>query len=116
MLPPAEPNEKFFRLLLAVLDDLRAGQGVWRAVTYFSLWALRLSGWMPDLENVHRLKVESRAIATEMLRLPVAQLSGTDWTATPAAELRRFLVRQIESHTERRLVTARMLEEGLAAG
>ena len=55
MLPAAEPNEKFFRLLLAVLESLRpagaaedAGR-VWRAVTYFSLWAVRLSGWLPEL-------------------------------------------------------------------
>src|SRR5450755_2006206 len=50
LLPSAEPNEKFFRLLLAVLDWLQpavAGRledvgrttgKVWRAVTYFSLW------------------------------------------------------------------------------
>ena len=51
MLPAAEPNEKFFRLLLAVLDYLRtaAGNGAWRAVAYFSLWAVRLSGWLPEL-------------------------------------------------------------------
>ncbi len=54
LLPSAEPSEKFFRLLLAVLDSLRrrrnrrAGR-VWRAVTYFSLWAVRLSGWLPEL-------------------------------------------------------------------
>jgi DNA repair protein RecO (recombination protein O) len=23
---------------------------VWRAVTYFSLWAVRLSGWLPELQ------------------------------------------------------------------
>jgi DNA repair protein RecO (recombination protein O) len=56
LLPSAEPSEKFFRLLLAVLDYLRPAVGgppdtgrVWRAVTYFSLWAVRLSGWLPDL-------------------------------------------------------------------
>src|SRR5439155_25806631 len=53
LLPSAEPNEKYFRLLLAVLDSLQpagadAGR-VWRAVTYFSLWAVRLSGWLPEL-------------------------------------------------------------------
>ncbi|HEY1242749.1 MAG TPA: DNA repair protein RecO [Bryobacteraceae bacterium] len=55
MLPAAEPNDKFFRLLLTVLESLRpagavedAGR-VWRAVTYFSLWAVRLSGWLPEL-------------------------------------------------------------------
>ena len=55
MLPAAETNEKFFRLLLAVLEYLRPAGGtedagrVWRAVTYFSLWAVRLSGWLPEL-------------------------------------------------------------------
>jgi len=49
MMPSAEPNEKFFRLLLAVLQDIRTPGGPWRAVTYFSLWAVRLSGWLPEL-------------------------------------------------------------------
>ena len=52
MLPPAEPNERYFRLLLAVLEYLRAeqGNGVWRAATYFALWAVRLSGFLPELK------------------------------------------------------------------
>jgi DNA repair protein RecO (recombination protein O) len=52
LLPAAEPNEKFFRLLLAMLEHLRqgGGQGVWRAVLYYSLWAVRLSGWLPELQ------------------------------------------------------------------
>ena len=49
LLPAAEPSEKFFRLLLAVLGELPAAGGVWRAVTYFSLWAVRLSGMLPEL-------------------------------------------------------------------
>ncbi len=46
LLPANEPNEKFFRLLAAVLEHLRSGQpgGVWKAATYFSLWAVRLAG------------------------------------------------------------------------
>jgi DNA repair protein RecO (recombination protein O) len=144
LLPDAEPNEKFFRLLAAVLEYLRtAGEaGVWRAVTYFSLWAARLSGWLPELDvclgcgstletpgaayyirgnagllcpNCKRgssweLSVESRTIAAEMLRRPVAQLAHADWRQSTAADLRRFLVQQMESHLERRLVTAPMLE------
>ena len=157
MLPAAEPNEKFFRLLLAVLDDLRpAGSAddagrVWRAVTYFSLWAVRLSGWLPDLQvclgcgsvlddtesderaffgrgragllcahcrrmpgvgSTWELSAESRSIASEMLRKPVAGLSG-GWDQTTAADLRRFLVQQIEEHVERRLVTAPIMEEAV---
>jgi DNA repair protein RecO (recombination protein O) len=158
MLPAAEPNEKFFRLLLAVLDYLRpAGAaenagGVWRAVTYFSLWAVRLSGWLPELHvclgcgsvldetaadglaeraffgrgragllcghcrrmpgggNTWELSPDSRRIAAEMLRKPVAELSTTAWSQTTAADLRRFLVQQIEEHVERRLITAPMFD------
>ena len=153
MLPFAEPSEKFFRLLLAVLDYLPPANGTagrpWRAVTYFSLWAVRLSGWLPELNvclscgavledgNVHEraffsrgrpglicghcrdtagggnweLSAESRSIAAEMLRTPVAQLSRAQWDQGTAADLRRFLVQQIESHVERRLITAPLFEE-----
>ena len=46
-----EPNERYFRLLLTVLEHLRsrAPGSVWRAVTYFSLWAVRLAGILPEL-------------------------------------------------------------------
>ena len=153
MLPAAEPSERFFRLLLAVLDELRmavAGEPgrVWRAVTYFSLWAVRLSGWLPELHvclscgtvldepdaraffgggragllcghcrrlpgvgSTWELSTPSRGIAAEMLRKPVSQLSSREWTQGTAADLRRFLVQQIEEHVERRLVTVRVLEE-----
>ena len=51
LLPPAESNEKFFRLLSSVLAYLQdhGVAGVWRVVTYFSLWAVRLAGFLPDL-------------------------------------------------------------------
>ncbi len=109
ILAAAEQNERFFRLLLAVLEHLRAhGAGaVWPAVTYFSLWAVRLSGFLPEL-TVTR---ESAAIAQEMSRLPLGQLPPRSWSRETAADLRRFLARQIEEHIERRLVTAPMLEE-----
>jgi DNA repair protein RecO (recombination protein O) len=157
LLPSAEPGEKFFRLLVAVLESLRPAGGqdsgqagrVWRAVTYFSLWAVRLSGWLPELhvclgcgsllddpESPQRaffsrdrpglicghcrrtsgagisweLSPESREIAGQILRRPVAQLGETTWTQSTAADLRRFLVQQMESHAERRLITLPMLE------
>ena len=64
--------------------------------------------------NSWELSGPSRAIAAEMLRRPVAQLSQTDWEQRTAADLRRFLVQQIESHLERRLITAPMMEENLS--
>jgi DNA repair protein RecO (recombination protein O) len=153
LLPSAEPGERFFRLLLAVLDSLRGGEPgsrAWRGVTYFSLWAVRLSGWLPELNvclscgtvlddpasperaffsrtrtglvcghcraalsigNTWELSAASRALAVEMIRTPIAQLSQTHWTQDTATDLRRFLIQQIESHAERRLVTAKLLME-----
>jgi DNA repair protein RecO (recombination protein O) len=171
LLPPSDPNEKFFRLLLAVLNFVQPGNGqsdagtaapaagergnvarMWIAVTYFSLWAVKLSGWLPELHvclscgsllddseaperayfsrgraglvcndcrralamgSSWELTAESRSIAAEMLHTPVTQLSKTDWDQRTAADLRRFLVQQLESHIERRLVTAPMLEEAV---
>jgi DNA repair protein RecO (recombination protein O) len=142
LLPAAEPGDRFFRLLLAVLNDLRPPQ-VWRAVTYFSLWAVRLSGWLPEMHvclgcgsvleepdrsyfsrgiaglvcgacrrgNTWELSPESRAIAVEMLGTPVAKLRDRNWVQATAADLRRFLVQQMEEHADRKLVTVRLLEE-----
>ena len=159
LLPSGEASEKFFRLLVAVLESLRPAKAdsgealgearVWRAVTYFSLWAVRLSGWLPELHvclscgsmlddpesperaffsrgqaglicghcrrllgagNTWELSRESREIVTRILRLPVTQLDGQSWSQATGADLRRFLVQQMESHAERRLITVPVLE------
>jgi DNA repair protein RecO (recombination protein O) len=112
LLPPAEPSERFFRLVLAVLDYLRTveSQGLWQAVSYFLLWAVKLSGFLPEL----MVSAGSREIAEEMLYTPVAQLAPRVWTRETAADLRRLLVRGIEEHIERRLITLPLLES--AAG
>ena len=108
LLPAAEPNERFFRLLVAALEFLRCrqSQGVWPAVTYFSFWAVRLSGFLPEL----KVSPASRAIAEEMLHHRIDQLSTGTWAKETAADLRRFLIRTIEEQIERRLVTAPILE------
>ena len=51
MLPAAEPSERYFRLLGAVLEHLRSGApgAAWRAVTYFSVWTVKLAGILPEL-------------------------------------------------------------------
>ena len=108
LLPPAEPGERHFRLLLAVLEHLRrsGSEGVWPAVTYFSLWAVRLSGILPEV----RVAQEERLIAEEMLRKPIGDLAEREWSKQTARGLRRFLVRQIEQHIERKLQTVEYLE------
>jgi DNA repair protein RecO (recombination protein O) len=106
LLPPAEVNERHFRLLIAVLEHMRAGGSIWPDVTYFSLWAVRLAGLLPDL----RLSAESREISQEMLVTPVAQLVPREWSRNSASDLRRLLLAIIEDHVERRILSAKMLE------
>jgi DNA repair protein RecO (recombination protein O) len=106
LLPSQEPNEKFFRLLVSVLEQLRSRQGVWLPITYFSLWAVRLSGFLEEM----RIEDESLAIAKEMLTKPVSQLDPRLWTKQTAQDLRRALIHSVEIHIERRLLTARVLE------
>ena len=106
LLPPAEVNERHFRLLIAILEYLREGGGVWPAVTYFSLWAVRLAGLLGDM----RLSPESREIAEEMLVTPIAALSNREWKKETASDLRRALLRVIEEHIERRILSSSMLE------
>jgi DNA repair protein RecO (recombination protein O) len=153
LLPPAEPNDRFFRLLIAVLEHMRAGDSVgpgsvWCAATYFSLWAVRLSGFLPELNvclscgslladreaweraffirgrdglmcgecrktagaGSYELSVESRVMAEEMVRKPVAVIGQAGWARETCADLRRFLVQQIEAHVERKLMTPPVLE------
>lgn len=106
MLPPGEVNERHFRLLIAALDFLRKGGNMWAAATYFSFWAVRLAGFLGEM----RLTPESRAIAEEISVTPIAQLALGEWGRETASDLRRALVRMMEEHIERRLVTAPMLE------
>jgi DNA repair protein RecO (recombination protein O) len=153
LLPPGESNDRFFRLLIAVLEHLRAADSaepgsVWRAVTYFSVWAVRLSGFLPELNvclscgslladgetreraffgrgrdgllcaecrrtagaGSYELSVESRVMAEEILHQPVARIGQTGWARETCADLRRFLVQQIEQHIERKLITPPVLE------
>ena len=108
LLPAGEPNERFFRLLLTALEHLRGSPAgaIWPAVNYFSFWAVRLSGFLPDL----RLTDESREIVLEMMQTPIGQLSPREWKASTASDLRRALVRTIQEQIERKLHSAAVLE------
>jgi DNA repair protein RecO (recombination protein O) len=112
LLPLHEPNERFFRLLAAVLDFMheRAAGSVWTAATYFSLWATRLSGFLPPLGAGTQLSEESIVMAGTMLRTHISQLPAWKWTKDTAIDLRRFLIRLMEEHVERRFHTPALLE------
>ena len=114
MLPPNEVNERFFRLLGTVLDYMHgeAPGSIWSAITYFSLWAIRLSGFLPDLSSHpdRTLSADSRALAAQMLRIHINDVPQRTWNKDTALDLRRFLIRQMEEHVERRFLTPALLE------
>ena len=106
LLPMGEPNEKAFRLMLAMLAELRAGGSFWKVLLYFTLWSVRLQGFLAD----PLVCEDSRQLAVEMLATPVSKLAEREWTRRTAGDLRKFLVHEIEQHVEHRLTTVAFLE------
>ena len=112
LLPPSESNERFFRLISAVLADLRAvppdqlPAAVWRAVTYFTFWAVRLSGILPNVRG----SAFAQDLAAEMKVRPIHHFANMPWSKETARDLRRFLYREIELHIERKLITVPLME------
>jgi DNA repair protein RecO (recombination protein O) len=111
ILPPHEPNEKFFRLLASVMAFLHAGRdnpdaNVWTAVCYFTVWAVRLAGIWPEA----RVSEDSVEIVGVMFEKPISALTPRAWTKSTASDVRRILVRAMEQHVERRFLTVPLLE------
>jgi len=106
LLPAHEPNEKFFRLMVAMLAHLRAGGDTWMAVTYFTVWTVRLLGLWPEA----RVSDETVEIVHEMFEQPINALAPRDWSKSTASDLRRVLIRTMEQHAERRFLTVPLLE------
>jgi DNA repair protein RecO (recombination protein O) len=106
LLPPHEPNEKFFRLLTAMIAHLRAGGEVWSAIDYFTLWAVRLTGVLPEIQ----VSDETAARVEEMFTKPLSAFTQHEWNKSTMSMLRRSLVRAVEQHVERRMLTVPLLE------
>jgi hypothetical protein len=56
------------------------------------------------------LSTSSRDLAGTMLRSHIADLPLRAWNKDTALDLRRFLIRQMEEHVERRFHTPALLE------
>jgi DNA repair protein RecO (recombination protein O) len=140
LLPDREPSDDIFRLTLAVIRQLKAesiwmpltyfdlwivrligllpdlhecvvcGAVLNGSRAYFHPLADGLLCARDKRLASTEIAPESRAIATEMFRLPVDCIAGNPWPRKQGADLRRFLAQRIERHIERKLVTAAMLE------
>lgn len=50
LLPEHEVNDPFFRLVLLVREEIFRGGSIWRPLTYFDLWSLKLAGLLPSFD------------------------------------------------------------------
>ena len=140
LLPDHEPNDAVFRLTRATLENIRAGT-IWMPLTYFDLWLVRLTGFLPELHECidcgdalngrawfhpladglmcaeHKrlasieMSTESRQIASEMFRSPIDAFTGRPWPRARGADLRKFLTQRVELALEKKLVSAAMLDK-----
>jgi DNA repair protein RecO (recombination protein O) len=133
----AEPN---FRLLLLTARAVKAGTRLPLVLAYFTLWIVRLGGWLPQLDRCGRCGAELRqaAFTSEGHGLVCKSChnvgqSELSWDALQIArsithekleslekqplrlgalmELRDYMLNIIESHVERHLQSRRLLEE-----
>ena len=61
ILPEHEANEPFLRLVLLVIREMGRSASIWRALTYFDLWAVRLAGFLPPLDECIRCHADLAA-------------------------------------------------------
>ncbi|MCZ2156908.1 MAG: DNA repair protein RecO [Bryobacterales bacterium] len=108
LLPPETPDERFYRLIVSVTNHLeqQREEAIWRSLSYFAFWAVKLSGFLPEL----RVSEDSIALAREMTTQPVDAVRPGAWEKRTNADLRRFLIREIEMHVERHLNTPHLVE------
>lgn len=102
------PNEKLFRLALAVIDA--SGSVPIRPLArYFEYWLLRLEGILPGLDSIVPVDVAARASA--FLKLPPLQLGEQGLSEADLDCLERAADKLIESQLEKPLKAKRMLKE-----
>ncbi len=58
VLPDREPSDPAFRLLLLAAQAVKRTGHTTLAIAYFSLWTVKLGGWLPSLETCARCRKE----------------------------------------------------------
>ena len=85
--PPDEPAPRRFRLGVAALDALLAGDDVDRVIAYVQFWVLQLGGLMPPAEELDGdPSTEELVFLMACRRVPLADLD----LAVPAAAAERL--------------------------
>jgi DNA repair protein RecO (recombination protein O) len=130
-----------FRLLLLFARYIKSGGDLQVALAYFSLWTVRLGGWLPNFDNCVKcgaklpgsgFKSDRGGLLCEACRLPGQRIisrpaleilqrmlsTGLEKFTKedaqligPIAELQDYMLDVIEQHAEKRLHTRRLLRE-----
>lgn len=141
LLPDREANDAIFRLTLSVLAALRGpdvwmpityfdlwltrlvgflpefsgcivcGRTLNGSRAYFHALADGLMCVEDKRLASSEMSAESRALAAQMFRAPVASFAGAAWPKARGADLRKFLMQTLQRHIEKKLVTAGMLDK-----
>lgn len=141
VLPDHDPQDAIFRLTLAVLEQTQTGRcwmpltyfALWTtrligwlaetdrctvcgetfagSAAYFHPLADGLTCARHRLPNSSVLSADSLVMAQRMLREPLRAMAGEPWSRQRGQDLRRFLVRTLERHLERRLHAAEALTQ-----
>ncbi len=141
LLPEREMNERVFRLFLTVLRALKHSNEVNRPLLYFDYWMVRLGGFLPDFEACAgcgrplgedggyyasgseglfcrdckppastKIDAATLGMVQAACRLPLDKWLQEKPPAG-SREARLFLEELIESHTEKKLISKKMMEE-----
>lgn len=139
VLPDREPSDAAFRLLLLTAKSIKQTKRTVLPLAYFTLWTVKLGGWLPSLRNCVRCGRElnnevsfvsgaTMGIACAKCRMPgmrkfstgaidAARVIATqrleqlgEQRPEPAGELTNYMLDLIEHQLERRLTTRSMLE------
>lgn len=141
LLPDREANDPVFRLTLAVLEAIRGDNiwmpvtyfelwltrlmGFLPELSECIVCGATLNGSRAFFHALadglmcvddkrlasSEISADSRKLAAEMFRAPVAGFGGPPWPKMRASDLRKYLVQTLERHIEKKLVTAGMLEK-----
>ena len=133
----AEPN---FRLLLLTVRAVGSGIRMPLVLAYFTLWIVRLGGWLPSLDRCGRCaaeltsggyQTEGQGLVCSLCRVPgqrplspeaikigqrishekLEVLAGEPLLNGALSELKDYMLDIVEQHIERRLQSRRLLEE-----
>jgi DNA repair protein RecO (recombination protein O) len=141
LLPEREANDAAFRLSLSVLAGLRSSEvwlpltyfdlwmtrlmGYLPELTECIVCGRTLNGsraffhaladglMCADDKRLASSEIsgESRTLAAQMFRAPLDSFTSAAWPKERAADLRKFLLRTLERHIEKKLVTTAILEK-----